>query len=192
MMFCFSHALATAICLHTSFASPLVKPDNATMQYGFANVGRTIYMCRYYLNVAVDCESRSCVDALLPEPVSTSCFPPLCFAEVRSTCALLQVPLDYTNVSVGATNIAIIKRPGETPDAQEVLVNPGGPGGSSVDMVLGDCASMGPSMHWSALIHVESRIVVRLATALLVTPTSRVTPISWMSSDQPTFPMSMN
>jgi hypothetical protein len=142
MMFCFSHALATAICLHTSFASPLVKPDNATMQYGFANVGRTIYMCRYYLNVAVDCESRSCVDALLPEPVSTSCFPPLCFAEVRSTCALLQVPLDYTNVSIGATNIAIIKRPGETPDAQEVLVNPGGPGGSSVDMVLGDCASI--------------------------------------------------
>ncbi|KAH8725373.1 Alpha/Beta hydrolase protein [Phaeosphaeriaceae sp. PMI808] len=51
------------------------------------------------------------------------------------TCALLKVPLDYVNASVGTVNLAIIKKPGETPDAQEVLVNPGGPGGSSVDFV---------------------------------------------------------
>ena len=48
------------------------------------------------------------------------------------------MPLDYTNASIGTTNLAVIKKPGETPDAQEVLVNPGGPGGSSVDMVIGD------------------------------------------------------
>lgn len=53
-----------------------------------------------------------------------------------STCALLEVPRDYANESTGTLNIAIIKKPGSTPDAQEVLVNPGGPGGSSVDMVL--------------------------------------------------------
>lgn len=59
-------------------------------------------------------------------------------ANAISTCALLQVPLDYSNASIGTTDLAIIKAPGDTPDAQEVLVNPGGPGGSSVDMILGD------------------------------------------------------
>jgi pimeloyl-ACP methyl ester carboxylesterase len=51
---------------------------------------------------------------------------------------LLEVPLDYANASIGTVNLAIIKKPGDTPDAQEILVNPGGPGGSSVDMVLSD------------------------------------------------------
>jgi pimeloyl-ACP methyl ester carboxylesterase len=59
-----------------------------------------------------------------------------------STCALLEVPLDYTNASIGTVNLAVIKKPGETPDAQEVLVNPGGPGGSSVDFIIGDFASI--------------------------------------------------
>lgn len=57
---------------------------------------------------------------------------------LRSTCSLLEVPLDYSNKSVGSVNLAIIKRPGDTDDAQEILVNPGGPGGSSVAMVIGD------------------------------------------------------
>jgi pimeloyl-ACP methyl ester carboxylesterase len=58
------------------------------------------------------------------------------------TCALLEVPRDYANESVGTLNVAIIKKPGATPDAQEVLVNPGGPGGSSVNMVLQSYASI--------------------------------------------------
>lgn len=53
---------------------------------------------------------------------------------------MLEVPLDYTNASAGTTNLGIIKQPGETVDAQEVLVNPGGPGGSSVDFVMLDFA----------------------------------------------------
>lgn len=57
---------------------------------------------------------------------------------IRSTCSLLEVPLDYSNHSAGTVNLGIIKRPGESEDAQEVLVNPGGPGGSSVAMVLKD------------------------------------------------------
>lgn len=52
------------------------------------------------------------------------------------------MPRDYANVSAGTLNIAIIKKPGATPDAQEVLVNPGGPGGSSVAMVLLSSASI--------------------------------------------------
>jgi pimeloyl-ACP methyl ester carboxylesterase len=50
------------------------------------------------------------------------------------------VPRDYANETAGTLNIAVIKKPGSTPDAQEVLVNPGGPGGSSVNMVLSDYA----------------------------------------------------
>jgi pimeloyl-ACP methyl ester carboxylesterase len=51
---------------------------------------------------------------------------------------LLEVPLDYTDTSAGTTNLGIIKQLGETADAQEVLVNPGGPGASSVDFVIWD------------------------------------------------------
>lgn len=54
----------------------------------------------------------------------------------NSTCAVLEVPLDYSNESVGIVNLGIIKMPGDTEDAQEILLNPGGPGGSSVDFVL--------------------------------------------------------
>ncbi|EUC36495.1 hypothetical protein COCCADRAFT_88224 [Bipolaris zeicola 26-R-13] len=56
------------------------------------------------------------------------------------TCALLEVPRDYANKTAGTLNIAIIKKPGPTPNAQEVLVNPGGPGGSSVSMILSGSA----------------------------------------------------
>ncbi|RAR00199.1 tap domain-containing protein [Stemphylium lycopersici] len=63
-------------------------------------------------------------------------------ANTPSTCALLQVPRDYSNPSIGTLNLGIIKKPGPTPDAQEVLVNPGGPGGSSVVMVLQSSASI--------------------------------------------------
>jgi pimeloyl-ACP methyl ester carboxylesterase len=50
--------------------------------------------------------------------------------------------LNYADASVGTVNLAVIKKPGDTPDAQEVLVNPGGPGGSSVDMVMLDFESI--------------------------------------------------
>lgn len=58
--------------------------------------------------------------------------------KVTSTCALLEVPLDYSNASIGTVNLAVIKKPGESEDAQEVLLNPGGPGGSSVAAVRVD------------------------------------------------------
>ena len=55
----------------------------------------------------------------------------------NSTCAVLEVPLDYSNDSAGTVNLGIIKMSGDTEDAQEVLLNPGGPGSSSVDFVMG-------------------------------------------------------
>ncbi|KAJ4364458.1 hypothetical protein N0V83_009052 [Neocucurbitaria cava] len=74
------------------------------------------------------------------------------------TCALLEVPLDYSDTSVGTVNLAIIKKPGESEDAQEVLVNPGGPGGSSVDMVLGDYEAIQNKIGTSyALVGIDPR-----------------------------------
>jgi pimeloyl-ACP methyl ester carboxylesterase len=57
-----------------------------------------------------------------------------CFANY--TCSLLTVPLDYANPSIGTTNIAYIKLSSNASDAQDIVINPGGPGGSGVDTVL--------------------------------------------------------
>ncbi|GAB7344992.1 hypothetical protein MBLNU457_3416t1 [Dothideomycetes sp. NU457] len=59
-------------------------------------------------------------------------------------CSRLQVPLDYWNGTTNATvSLAIVKYPAAVPItdpryAGPVLVNPGGPGGSGVDFVLGN------------------------------------------------------
>ncbi|KAG6194647.1 hypothetical protein E4U10_002713 [Claviceps purpurea] len=58
-------------------------------------------------------------------------------------CALLALPLDWKNTSDPRTvSIAIIKLPARVPDTDAafggpVITNPGGPGGSGVDLVLG-------------------------------------------------------
>ncbi|KAL2291148.1 hypothetical protein FJTKL_13810 [Diaporthe vaccinii] len=53
------------------------------------------------------------------------------------TCANLIVPLDYDDVSAGETTIAFIQHASNLTDAQDILVNPGGPGASGVGTVLG-------------------------------------------------------
>ncbi|KAF2003128.1 alpha/beta-hydrolase [Amniculicola lignicola CBS 123094] len=55
-------------------------------------------------------------------------------------CMQLQVPWDYQDPSVGTTNVAFIKRPGANGGKQDILYNPGGPGGSGVNALLGDAA----------------------------------------------------
>ncbi|KAI1394350.1 Alpha/Beta hydrolase protein [Hypoxylon trugodes] len=62
------------------------------------------------------------------------------------TCANLEVPIDYEDPTLGTTSIAFIKLRGEnaTDDAQSILINPGGPGGSGVDMLLTYRANAGP------------------------------------------------
>ncbi|KAI2634948.1 Alpha/Beta hydrolase protein [Hypomontagnella submonticulosa] len=54
------------------------------------------------------------------------------------TCTKLEVPIDYTNISLGTTGIAFIKLAGSnaTDDAESILINPGGPGGSGIDTLL--------------------------------------------------------
>ncbi|OQE14074.1 hypothetical protein PENFLA_c041G06515 [Penicillium flavigenum] len=54
------------------------------------------------------------------------------------TCSRLEVPLDYSNRSFGTTSIAFIKLAGKnaTAESPSIVLNPGGPGGSGVDLLL--------------------------------------------------------
>ncbi|KAF2662190.1 hypothetical protein K491DRAFT_585910, partial [Lophiostoma macrostomum CBS 122681] len=51
------------------------------------------------------------------------------------TCANLEVPLDYEHLSAGYTNVAFIKHEGSDPSAEDIIFNPGGPGGSGVNYI---------------------------------------------------------
>ncbi|TLD03544.1 uncharacterized protein PgNI_11521 [Pyricularia grisea] len=55
------------------------------------------------------------------------------------TCAKLQVPLDYSNKSIGTTSIAFIRWAGKnaTENSQSIMAIPGGPGGSGIEVLLG-------------------------------------------------------
>ncbi|MFJ9697914.1 alpha/beta hydrolase [Kitasatospora sp. NPDC101183] len=52
-------------------------------------------------------------------------------------CGKLHVPLDYANPATDALDLALIKHPSAKPDQRigSLMVNPGGPGGSGVEMV---------------------------------------------------------
>ncbi|KAF2793345.1 hypothetical protein K505DRAFT_244588, partial [Melanomma pulvis-pyrius CBS 109.77] len=53
------------------------------------------------------------------------------------TCANLIVPLDYDNPSIGNITVAFLKKAAKHQPAKgDVLINPGGPGGSGVDFVI--------------------------------------------------------
>ncbi|QMW33351.1 hypothetical protein G4B84_008782, partial [Aspergillus flavus NRRL3357] len=54
------------------------------------------------------------------------------------TCSRLEVPFDYSNRSLGTTSIAFIKLAGKnaTVASPSIVLNPGGPGGSGVDLLL--------------------------------------------------------
>ncbi|RAH40457.1 alpha/beta-hydrolase [Aspergillus brunneoviolaceus CBS 621.78] len=53
-------------------------------------------------------------------------------------CSRLEVPLDYANRSLGTTSIAFIKLAGKnaTVESPSIVLIPGGPGGSGVDLLL--------------------------------------------------------
>ena len=53
-------------------------------------------------------------------------------------CATLTVPIDYDDPSVGTIDLAVVRRPAQIPSRRvaSVVVNPGGPGGSGVGMVV--------------------------------------------------------
>ncbi|KAI1171946.1 Alpha/Beta hydrolase protein [Nemania sp. FL0916] len=54
------------------------------------------------------------------------------------TCSRLEVPLDYSNKSIGTTSVPFIKLAGKnaTAGSQSIVLIPGGPGGSGVDLLL--------------------------------------------------------
>ncbi|UKZ73259.1 hypothetical protein TrVFT333_000902 [Trichoderma virens FT-333] len=58
------------------------------------------------------------------------------------TCARLELPLDYSNKSIGTTSIAFIKLAGKNASVESpsIIINPGGPGGSGVDLLLSNQA----------------------------------------------------
>ncbi|USP73789.1 alpha/beta-hydrolase [Curvularia clavata] len=58
------------------------------------------------------------------------------------TCARLVVPLDYADPATGNTTIAYIKLPSPNQPTEDILFNPGGPGGSGVDTVLHNSAEL--------------------------------------------------
>ena len=48
-------------------------------------------------------------------------------------CSELAVPIDYTRPSAGNLNLALIERPAtDAPVLGDIVINPGGPGGSGV------------------------------------------------------------
>ncbi|KAJ4377976.1 hypothetical protein N0V83_000806 [Neocucurbitaria cava] len=51
-------------------------------------------------------------------------------------CANLEVPLDYGNQSAGTTYVAFIRQNAANGTGQDLLFNPGGPGGSGINLIL--------------------------------------------------------
>jgi pimeloyl-ACP methyl ester carboxylesterase len=53
------------------------------------------------------------------------------------TCVNLEVPLDYENPTIGTTNVAFIRwSTPKQPAMGDIIMNPGGPGGSAVEFIL--------------------------------------------------------
>jgi hypothetical protein len=54
-------------------------------------------------------------------------------------CGTVHVPLDYSDPGVGAISLSVIRLPASDPANKigSIFFNPGGPGGSGVDFVLG-------------------------------------------------------
>ncbi|KAH8901266.1 hypothetical protein GQ53DRAFT_850808 [Thozetella sp. PMI_491] len=58
------------------------------------------------------------------------------------TCSMLEVPLDYADLSIGTTAIAFIKRPVSNTSAEDIIFNPGGPGVSGIPLILGNADTL--------------------------------------------------
>ncbi|KAJ2995079.1 hypothetical protein NUW58_g1373 [Xylaria curta] len=66
-----------------------------------------------------------------------------CFDDL--TCSRLEVPLDYSNRALGTTSVAFIKLAGKnaTAESPNIVIVPGGPGGSGVQLLLEYRAAVG-------------------------------------------------
>lgn len=57
-------------------------------------------------------------------------------------CTTVAVPVDYANPDAGQANLAVIRVPASGQRVGSLLINPGGPGASAVDMVAGMASSL--------------------------------------------------
>ncbi|MBV2154339.1 alpha/beta hydrolase [Kitasatospora sp. SUK 42] len=64
-------------------------------------------------------------------------------------CGKLHVPLDYANPAADAIDLALVKYPAAKPDQRigSLMVNPGGPGASGVDMVKSGAKEFTGALH---------------------------------------------
>ncbi|KZF18920.1 alpha/beta-hydrolase [Xylona heveae TC161] len=94
-----------------------------------------------FRNLSLGCTDTGCHDRRMVygfdniEPSADLTWEP-CFDGFK--CSRLQVPLDYSNKSLGNASIAFIKLEGKnaTSKSPSILLLPGGPGGSGVDLLL--------------------------------------------------------
>ncbi|KAF2191628.1 hypothetical protein K469DRAFT_654738 [Zopfia rhizophila CBS 207.26] len=107
-------AVSALASIPSTFATPLHKRQiNGTMAYDF--------------------------DSLTPSPDIqwTPCFD-------QFTCTVLDVPLDYEDESVGTVGIAFVRwsTNSTSNSTQDILVNPGGPGASGVQLLIGGLSTL--------------------------------------------------
>lgn len=64
-------------------------------------------------------------------------------------CSTLQVPLDYTDPSLGTLRIPVarITADGETPLGKSIFINPGGPGESGIESLMTSLSEDGSSTY---------------------------------------------
>ncbi|KAK1974281.1 hypothetical protein LZ30DRAFT_754807 [Colletotrichum cereale] len=101
----------------------------------------TIALIFVILSIGLGCEAHHGHDTSMVygfdtiEPSANLTWRP-CFEDF--TCSRLKVPPDYSNRSLGTTSIAFIKLAGKNATVQSpsIVLIPGGPGGSGVDLLL--------------------------------------------------------
>ncbi|RDW76539.1 uncharacterized protein DSM5745_06531 [Aspergillus mulundensis] len=107
-----------------------------------STLARTVSFAAIVASSGVQARSNITIDDWSSLPPSPDLHWTPCFQNY--TCARLEVPLDYGDPSRGTTAIAFLKLSASniTADTRSVLVNPGRPGGSGIDVVL----SQGPDL----------------------------------------------
>lgn len=80
-------------------------------------------------------------------------------------CATVQVPLDYAHPDAGNIGIAINRKPATDRSRRigSLLINPGGPGGSGIDFVVGELTSLTNLNRYFDLVGFDPRGVGRSA-----------------------------
>ena len=81
-------------------------------------------------------------------PVSRVTPPPGLEGKLNYQCAQIRVPLDYADPNGSAITLQLLKvhDSDNTASTGSLLVNPGGPGGSAIEYLLGDLSQMKPAV----------------------------------------------